>query len=336
MAVAWDPQPAEINHTRYEAGQSAGHYESFFQRANHPDRPLAFWIRYTIFSPDRHPQRALGELWAIFFDGETGRHVALKREEPLARCRFAPDAFSVAVGDAVLGDGFLRGSIAAADHALAWDLSFTAGGAPLFLLARDLYRRRLPKAKSLVGAPLARYCGSLSVDGKTVDVAAWAGSQNHNWGSRHTDHYAWGQVAGFESHPQSFLEVATARLKLGPLWSPPLTVMVLRHRGEEIALNRPGRMLRARASLRYFEWSFASGDDRHRVEGRIHAPRRAFVGLRYLNPPGGIKHCLNTKIAACELSVARKGEAAEQLFTAERAAFEILTDDATHGVPLAC
>ena len=43
----------------------AGHYESWFQRANHPSRPLAFWIRYTIFCPARPPGgcrgRAVGD-----------------------------------------------------------------------------------------------------------------------------------------------------------------------------------------------------------------------------------------------------------------------------------
>ena len=51
-----------VNHTRYRPGQKAGHYESFFQRANHPSRPFAFWIRHTLFSPHRRPEDALGEL----------------------------------------------------------------------------------------------------------------------------------------------------------------------------------------------------------------------------------------------------------------------------------
>ncbi len=55
----------QINFTRYN-NQQQGHYESFFQRANHPSRPLAFWIRYTIFSPKNRPQDALGEVWAAF------------------------------------------------------------------------------------------------------------------------------------------------------------------------------------------------------------------------------------------------------------------------------
>jgi hypothetical protein len=45
------------------------------------------------------------------------------------------------------------------------------------------------------------------------------GSQNHNWGSRHTDHYAWGQVAGFDDDPDAFLELSTARVRVGPLIS---------------------------------------------------------------------------------------------------------------------
>ena len=64
------------------------------------------------------------------------------------------------------------------------------------------------------------------------------GSQNHNWGRQHTDRYAWGQVAGFDDgHDESFLEVASAKLKVGPLWTPWITPIVLRHRGREHQLN---------------------------------------------------------------------------------------------------
>ena len=63
----------EWNRSRYDPASTAGHYESWFQRANHPERPLAFWIRYTIFSPKGRPADAFGEIWAIFFDGERGR-----------------------------------------------------------------------------------------------------------------------------------------------------------------------------------------------------------------------------------------------------------------------
>ena len=110
----------QANWTRYQPGQKMGHYESFFQRANHPSRPLAFWIRYTIFSPQDRPEDALGELWAVYFDGETGRHVAVKKEVPFGQCAFSTSAFSVRVANALLEPGRLQGTAAAGGQAISW------------------------------------------------------------------------------------------------------------------------------------------------------------------------------------------------------------------------
>ncbi len=329
---------AQANCTRYRPGQRAGHYESFFVRANHPHRPLAFWIRYTIFSPRHRPAQAIGELWAVFFDGESGQHVAVKKEVPFEHCAFSNSELEVSVDDARLEPGKSVGSVASGPHAMSWDLSWCGEAPSLFLLPLSLYEARLPQAKSLVGVPLARFTGSMIVDEKAIEVTDWVGSVNHNWGARHTDHYAWGQVAGFDNQPDSFLEVATARLKVGPWWTPFMTLLVVRHRGEEIALNGLRQALRARGSFTYFTWHFRSQSDARIVEGTITAPREAFVGLRYANPPGGIKHCLNSKLASCELRItdtrAGASPSIEVLSTRHRAAFEIVTDDRDHGVAL--
>lgn len=326
------------NHARYRPGQKEGHYESYFMRANHPERPEAFWIRYTIFSPRGVPGRAIGELWAVYFDGDTGGHKAVKKEVPIAGCRFASDGFDVAVDDATLDAGALRGSASSDGHEIGWDLEYSGVEEPLFLLAPKLYGAKLPKAKALVGVPLAVFNGELIVDGREIPVRHWTGSQNHNWGSKHTDDYAWGQVAGFDDDAGSFLEVGTARLKIGPVWTPYMTLMVLRHRGVEYALNTIGRSILASGVYEYFQWEFASENEAVAVEGSIAASLEDFVGLNYYNPPGGVKHCLNTKIASCRLSVThKKGSAAgsaETLETASRAAFEILTDKRDHGVKI--
>jgi hypothetical protein len=79
----------DFNCARYRIGQSAGHYESYFQRANHPTQPQAFWVRYTIFSPAGRPHDAIGELWAVVFNGTTGRHVVAKTEVPSTNVRLA-------------------------------------------------------------------------------------------------------------------------------------------------------------------------------------------------------------------------------------------------------
>jgi hypothetical protein len=321
-----------LDRAQFDPQQRAGHYESFYQRANHPTRPLAFWIRYTVFAPAGDPSAAIGELWAVAFDGATGRHTVGKEMFPIADCAFDRSGFGVRIGRSELGPGTLSGSAGA----ISWELDYAGDEPPVLLLPPRMYAGTLPKAKSLVPLPLARFTGRLQVAGERIDVDGWVGSQNHNWGSEHTSRYAFGQVAGFDDAPDAFLEVATVRARIaGPVRTPQLTTLVLRHAGAEHSFVSAGRALRARARYGYFHWDFATGDDRVRITGRIAADRAAFVALRYDNPPGGVKHCLNTKIAAAELTVRDRATGRSQtLRTADRALFEILTDDTGHGVPL--
>ncbi|MBN2539032.1 MAG: hypothetical protein JXB09_03170 [Deltaproteobacteria bacterium] len=325
-----------INFTRYRNGQKKGHYESFFLRANHPEEPLAFWIRYTIFSPENRPDDAIGEIWASYFDGNTQKHTAVKEEFPLSDCLFKEDDFNVRVGEAVLDSNNAKGVSSSGENRITWDLSYSGNESPLFLLPSNFYNRSLPKAKSLVGLPMAVFNGMIRVNGTEIRIENWIGSQNHNWGQKHTDHYAWGQVGGFDNDHEGFFEIGTARLKIGPIWTPFMTVMVLRKGGREYRLNNILQSLRAQGSFDYFSWRFKSEDEVVRIEGDISASPRDFVGFNYYNPPGGIKHCLNTKIASCRLRITNKkdtnGTNTEILETQFRAAFEILTDDREHGV----
>jgi hypothetical protein len=324
-----------VNHARF-LGQPNGHYESFFLRANHPTRPLAFWIRYTLFSPKNVPEKTIGELWATFFNGETNQHVVVKQEFPLTDCLFDTSGFNVQIGTAKLSSHFFQGAIENKRNAFAWEMTFDSDASPLLLLPLNLYQGKFPAAKSLVSLPMAHFSGSLSINGETISIADWIGSQNHNWGIRHTDLYAWGQVAGFDSHPESFLEVATARLRLGPLWTPPITLLVLRHQQKEYALTKLTQGIRAQGKFKYFSWEFKSKNNDVEIEGQISAPSQAFIGLNYYNPSGENKHCLNSKIAACNLYFKDKVTGkSEILETKYRAAFEILTNDPNHGITIA-
>ncbi|HRZ27038.1 MAG TPA: hypothetical protein P5295_09545 [Spirochaetota bacterium] len=322
------------DYTRYVPGQSRGHYESYFLRANHPDRPHAFWIRYTIFSPDGNPGGALSELWFVYFDGETKKHVAAKSELPVSAARFSAHGLDVSIGESFLRSGRLTGSIRNASVDVKWDLSYDGEEAPLYDFPRSYYDGGFPKAKVLVGLPLARFTGIITINGRNMAVDRWIGSENHNWGSKHTDHYAWGQVAGFDNRPDSFLELATARIKIGPVWTPFMTPLVLRHGGGEYALNRFQKTMR-RGRFRYFDWTFSAAGNGVIIDGRIRAGRDDFVCLPYYNPPGGVKYCINSKIARCDLRIRHEDGRVEELIAKHRAAFEILTDSGDHGFVLA-
>ena len=314
------------NQVRYRPGDALGHYESYFQRANHPGRPLAFWLRYTIFSPQGRPDAVVGELWAVYFDGETAKITSARDVFPIERCRFSSSGLEVNIADAILSDGVVAGGASGPDGRIDWDLKFDAGQEPLLLLPLRFYDGGFPKAKSLVSTPNAHFNGRLLVAGQEVDVNDWVGSQNHNWGIRHTDHYAWGQVAGFDNDPDAFLELSTARVRMGPLWTPFLTLVVLRVDGQTYALNGLWRALLARGHFDKLHWEFATADTRVSIEGHIKARPGDFVALRYDNLPGGHKTCLNSKLAFCQLTLRRAGMEPLYLHTRNRAAFEILSD----------
>ncbi len=310
------------NAARWPVGE--GHYEGWFIRANHPTRPLAFWIRYTIFAPALDPERAEGELWAVWFDGERASNLAVRSAYPVAGCRFSRERLDAQIARASLTDDGASGAVEHDGRRIGWTLSFREGGPPLLLMPRSSYSRRFPKAKALVARPACRFDGSLTVDGDVVAIDGWLGSQNHNWGPAHTDRYAWGQVAGFDDREDAFLECSSARLRIGPMPTPWLTAAVLRMGGEEIAFNSIVRSPLARVRLDATGWTFnaATGSARLRV-AFTESPDR-FVRLEYRNPPGGAKTCLNSKIASCEVSLQRHGRPTVSLRTKSRAAFELL------------
>ncbi|ETR73829.1 MAG: hypothetical protein OMM_00678 [Candidatus Magnetoglobus multicellularis str. Araruama] len=328
--------PKTVNNTRYAIHKRTGHYESYFLRANHPDRPLALWIRFTIFSPE-NKKTAIGEVWAIYFDGETGNHVCAKTEIPIEDCIFYSNELNITLGDAKLDENYSKGRAMTGDQIISWDIRYDSTEPPLFLLQRTMYDFPFPKAKTLVGKPFAKYSGTITINGIVHEIDQWIGSQNHNWGVKHSDHYAWGQVAGFDNYPETFFEVVTARLQYGPIWSPFMTIMVLRHGGKEYRLNSIPQSLRAKGSFGYFEWHFLSETPTEKIEGSITAERDQVVGLNYYNPPGGVKHCLNTKLGSCEIQLTdfTSSDQTPIIFkTDHRAAFEILTTDYNHGIPI--
>ena len=322
------------NASRFTPDDPGGFYESYFQRANHPTRPLAFWIRYTALRLRGSPGESYGELWAIYFDGEMNRIAAVKETRPMSVCSFSRTTLDVRIDEARLTDRALHGVAASSSHTFQWTLDYAGRESPLLLLPEPFYERGFPKAKALVGTPNAIYTGTLTVDGHMIPIDGWRGSQNHNWGSRHTDSYAWGQVAGFDNAPDAFMECSTAQIKLGPFWSPRLTLVVLRDEGEELALNGLWQAVRASGRFDFFNWRIDTQSPQGHISGLIHAPASAFVGLRYQNPSGGSKTCLNTKLATAEITVQRPGRATRTLITTHRAAFEILTDRKDHAVPI--
>ncbi len=141
-------------------------------------------------------------------------------------------------------------------------------------------------------------------------------------------------MAGFDGEPDVFLECSTARLKFGPLWTPPLSSVVLRLGERELRLNSIRQALRNRGRYDWFHWSIEGEQGPVHLSVQMQAPAERFVALGYDDPPGGQKTCLNTKLAACTVYLSERGCPTRTLTTQHRAAFEILTDRQDHGIAL--
>ena len=272
----------------------------------------------------------------MVFDRDAGAPVAVRAAQPLNECAFVQghDGPAAECAAGTMRGDHLSGEVALGPHRVAWDLRCEGGQAPLLLLPRTMYETRFPRAKSIASRPQLRFSGKLVVDGRHVQVDNWIGSGNHNWGSRHTDEYAYAQVCGFDGFAESFVETITASVNVGPLRTPKSTLMVLRHRGRDHVLNDPlrGAMAFARFDLEGYRFSLARGDIA--VEGQITPRRSDLVVVPYLNPPGGVKHCINTKIAEARLSV-RVGHQRDELVAPHGAVFEMILRGNSHGLPLA-
>ena len=323
------------NYSKWVPGTRKGLYESYFLRGCAREKTLAFWIKYTVFCPAKRPGDAEGELWAIFFDGESGRNVAVKEVYPISQCTFGSDRFDVEVGDAALSDGVAAGRCMSGGNSISWDLSYPVVGRSSHFLPDWAYRAPFPKAKALSPYPDVTWTGSLVVNDEEVDVTGWKGSENHNWGVKHTDEYAWGQCNSFDGMEDTYAEMASARLKIGPIWTPYFTIFVLHYKGTDILFNSPSAIRKAHVEFpSRFEWKFRADNGRYSAEARLHASKETFAGLSYRNPPGGDHACLNSKIAACEIRLFEGGRLVDTLKTDHTAAFEVLTDETDHGVEI--
>ena len=324
---------AKCNNARFNPNLTNGFYESFFIRANHPLKKQAFWIRYTVFASGSDPDNRFAELWFAFFDED--RKYMGKEYFDLFDCSFPRKYFDIHLGANILNS--VHSSGICLGH--SWDLNFQCKEEPLFFLPLNLYYGGFPKAKSIVSQPQAVFNGVVNVaEGHKFEIKDWKGSQNHNWGTAHTDHYAWGQVAAFDNAPSTFMELISAKLKIGPFNSPFITIMVLRHNGIEHRFNTPDKWLMNKGAFTYFEWSFSCENAQIKVEGTIKASKEDFVGFNYFNPSGGTKDCLNSKLASCSIKISHKDNnvVAEYLYSKHACAFEILTNESIeeHGIEI--
>ncbi|MCA9720691.1 MAG: hypothetical protein KC468_38870 [Myxococcales bacterium] len=320
-----------------------GHVESFFLKANDPRAPeRALWLKWTVLAPVGRPGDAVAELWAIRFDGASGAHHAAKTTAAASACQLARDRLALEVAGAELGPGYARGGAGEGAARITWSLEFDYDDQrPMFGFPHLwMYEGGFPKGKLYTSCPQTRVTGTIERGGERWRVDGWPGMLGHNWGAAHNPRYHWAQCSLFDDGADAVFEGYSGKIRLGPALSPWLTGAVVRHAGRTLRFHALRRLLnrsvRVDARDGRWSWSFRARarepDGAWRLDWRVAAPREDLVGLRYVNPDGSLNHCLNSKIATCELELTRGRERVARLRGTRSCAYEILTQDFDHGV----
>ena len=311
----------------------APYYESRYIRANHPHRPQALWLRETLLLPTAG--EPVADVWVMLFDPDGPGNRALKVPHPISAAEYDYETWTARIGDTTIDDHSAQGDIARDDRSARWDLQITPGSQqPVKLLTERAYKARIPTAKTTVRHPLARFDGRLELDDIRLALDGWTGSVNHNWGTKHTPAYAFGQVCGFDDAPESSLEIVTARAAIGPVKTPAATLFVFRHAGVEFAVRSVLGSLQTRGQYRPFIWSFGGRVGDQMIEGEITVEPADVIGLTYTDTDGTSKYCYNSAIASCRMQLAGKTFERGELVATRRAMFEILSDTRHETVPL--
>lgn len=312
---------------------TAPYYESRYLRANDPERPHAIWLRETLLLPTEGDPVA--DVWVMVFDPDGAGNRALKEPYSIEAADYTYDDWAARIGATTIDDRSAQGVITGRNRSARWDLRITPGTEePVKLLTERGYTARFPTAKTTVRHPLAQFDGQLELDDLRVGIDGWTGSVNHNWGTRHTPAYAFGQVCGFDDAPDSSLEIVTARAAIGPVLLPAATLFVFRHGGQEFAVRSIRGSLHTHGRYRPFSWQFGARVGERMIEGEIVTEPADVIGLTYTDTDGGTKYCYNSAIATCRIQLAGKAFERTELVATRRVMFEILTDTRHEAVPL--
>ncbi len=310
-------------------GIEAGHYESFYIKANHPDGTRAVWLRHTVHKrPSEEPTAAL---WLTVFDASAPGPKAAKATLGADQLG-ADDGAYIRVDGATLSPGRATGSILAPGAEASWDLRFTEGREPLYHLPYErLYNSRLPRTKLLSPYPASHFDGEVVIGGERVELVGWSGMVGHNWGSEHAERWIWLQGSDLAERTGDYIDVALGRIKLGRWVTPWLAngQIVLDGEPHRIGGLTSGYGTDIKETPSSCE--FVLPGRRVRVRGSVEANPKDVVAWVYADPNGPDHHALNCSIARLKLEIERPGHKTATV-AGTGAAYELGSHDTTHGI----
>jgi hypothetical protein len=252
--------------------------------------------------------------------------------------------FAIELPGAQLRNDGARGSLSGGGHQASWDLSWTPDRQTRRHLPRAMYRRGGVGDTTMLSPNWdVALRGTVSFDGRRLELDGEPGGQTHLWGRKHAHAWAWGHCNAFAGRTGAAFESLTVKLKRRGRVLPPLTILSLRVDGREhrfteftsVPFSRggwstpstPGRLGPPDAQGAGVNYWFRAGAAQVRIEGEFTCRPQDMVVAPYVDPDGEASFCSNTEIADLRIVISERGLAGwrerDQLVAERAAHFEI-------------
>jgi len=309
-------------------------FEVWFAKLNDPRTRDALWVRYTRTRSSiggsatpgggsATPGKETAAVWYVLFDHARGEILQGKSEGPMPSHESSLATFSLAgrCGEA------------------QWDLHWEPMGVPVFRFVPGILSAAgLAGSEYVVPAPLARFEGRFTAQGREYRFLDAKGSIGHLWGRRMADNWWWAHAVFEGVEGTSVFEILSAQLRIGPSLSPRLTCAHLWLRGRHYRSVGIWSALRNRCRRHGDVWTFRVKFSGLSVEGECapqglpQPPSSLFLHpssllgplaeLEYESPEGRRLRCRNSKTGAMRLRLGWPEGGVSQLSVEDTAAVE--------------
>ena len=316
--------------------------EVWFFKLNHPTRPQALWLRWTLLTSE-NGFRKTAEVWAILFnrtESETQK-TALKQSFEISQFLVKPGG-SIQIGSSELAPTSTVGKVEGMGKTLSWNLQFkprTETTVSFSLVPEALQRAGIAKNEAIAVHEDLLATGTCELNGVRFEWDHAVAMLGHITGPRNGHSWVWAHCNQFQDEsgkPSDVLfDGITGRARVPVIGkTPALSTFLFRYRGDVYRFDTVWDALRARSVLSTMGWSFQADRGDLSFRGQIRSEARDFAGVTYEDTDGTFLYCSNTKLAAMDLQIYRSGKLEASYRSPHGAAFEIVSRSKNPYVPL--
>lgn len=271
-----------------------GRLEVWYTTITDPATGTGVWLHHELVAPTSgEPAHAHG--WAAVFP--PGAALTLARFGPTPWA----DGRGFRAGDVECTGDALRGT--AGD--LAWDLTATGGGAPLYTFPRWAWERELLPAAQIVPMPAAAFTGTVRHGGDVLTLENAPGNNARIYGHGNAERWAWLHADLGDGDVCEVVAAVSTRPVLRLL--PPLPFVRLRVDGREWPPADPlVAALQMRAELGLPRWRVHGRYGDRRIAIEVTQPAAETVAVDYADPDGSPAVCRNTERADAVITLWRR------------------------------